>query len=281
MRPLHGAPVDLTLVVTLGLLLVPGRRWPRSRWEPSDGPQPAVAFFNGAGFRIGYVQVTWHEVVAVVRHRRHRARRCASCSSAAAPVIAMRAVVDNPRPGRDGRGRPVRIQQLSWAIGCSLAALAGILLAPLARLDILMLTLLVINGYAAAIIGRLRNLPLDGRRGDRPSASGSLRGRLLTGPVARDRSTIIPMVVLFVVLIAAAAGPAAGRVVRRRRSPPGWPACGRRSSGAGSSSPSPRCLSGDLSAVERRRGRTASRSALVLLSLLLLTGYGGMVSSAR
>ena len=49
---------------------------------------------------------------------------------------------------------------LAWAIGCSLAALAGILMAPVLTLDHTVLTLLVVNAYAAAMLGRLRSLPL-------------------------------------------------------------------------------------------------------------------------
>ncbi|MEL7209206.1 MAG: branched-chain amino acid ABC transporter permease, partial [Actinomycetota bacterium] len=50
---------------------------------------------------------------------------------------------------------------LSWALGVSLAALAGILLAgSQGVLSHITLTLLVINAYAAALFGRLRSLPL-------------------------------------------------------------------------------------------------------------------------
>src|SRR5581483_8414245 len=157
MRPLRGAPVDLTLVVTLGLLLfLVGVA--QLRWDPSQ-TRNLVYFFNGSGFRIGYVLVYWHDVVAVaatiaiaigLRFLFNQTRT----------GIAMRAVVDNADLLAMAGGQPVRVQQLSWALSCSLAALAGILLAPIARLDIILLTLLVVDGYAAAIIGRLRNLPL-------------------------------------------------------------------------------------------------------------------------
>jgi branched-chain amino acid transport system permease protein len=73
--------------------------------------------------------------------------------------IAMRGVVDDPDLAAMAGASPARVQQLSWALGASLAGLAGILLAPLVNLDILTLTLLVINGYAAALVGRLRSLP--------------------------------------------------------------------------------------------------------------------------
>jgi branched-chain amino acid transport system permease protein len=41
-----------------------------------------------------------------------------------------------------------------------LAALAGILLAPKLQLNVIVLTFLVVNGYAAAIVGQLKSLPL-------------------------------------------------------------------------------------------------------------------------
>src|SRR5256885_4048054 len=64
MRPLRGASVDLTLVVTLGLLLfLVGVA--QIAWDPSV-VRNLPYFFNGAGFRIGYVEVNYHEIVAVV-----------------------------------------------------------------------------------------------------------------------------------------------------------------------------------------------------------------------
>src|SRR3954451_21088839 len=157
MRPLRGVPIDLTLVVTLGLLLfLVGLA--QVIWDPNQ-VRNLPSFFNGSGFRIGYVQVTWHEVIAVVSTV-GIALGLRILFSGPRPGIAMRAVVDSPDLLAMAGGRPVRVQQLAWALSCSIAALAGILLAPIARLDILLLTLLVVKGYAAAIIGRLRNLPI-------------------------------------------------------------------------------------------------------------------------
>src|SRR5204863_3467079 len=72
---------------------------------------------------------------------------------------AMRAVVDDPELAALNGAAPERVAAVSWALGASLAGLAGILLAPLVSLDIILLTLLVINGYAAAMVGRLKSLP--------------------------------------------------------------------------------------------------------------------------
>jgi branched-chain amino acid transport system permease protein len=74
--------------------------------------------------------------------------------------VTMRAVVDNRDLAAMNGVLPERTAQLSWALGASLAALAGILIAPTVTLHHTFLTLLVVSGYAAAMLGRLRNLPL-------------------------------------------------------------------------------------------------------------------------
>src|SRR3954463_2589764 len=274
MRPLRGASVDLTLVVTLGLLLfLVGLA--QVIWNPNQ-VRNLPSFFNGSGFRLGYVQVSWHEVVAIaatvgiavgLRLLFHKT-----------PTgMAMRAVVDSPALLAMAGGRPVRIQQLAWMLSCSIAALAGILLAPIARLDILLPTLLVVDGYAAAIIGRLRNLPL--------AVAGAMAIGLgqfyIAGYAEADWvkriQYVIPMVVLFVVLIllpqdrlrtASFSGAVAPRVAGLKSSVI-WGAILILGTVV---------VSGGLSGPNLRTAANGFALALVLLSLLLLTGYGGMVS---
>ena len=72
----------------------------------------------------------------------------------------MRASVDNPELLKLFGGKPDQVAALSWAIGVSLAALGGILLVSTVGLDTYSLTLLVINAYAAAMLGRLKSLPM-------------------------------------------------------------------------------------------------------------------------
>ena len=74
--------------------------------------------------------------------------------------IDMRAIVDSRHLLMMCGGRPDRVGVISWSIGSSLAALAGILIAPTLQLSVVPLTLMVVNAYAAAVIGRLRSLPL-------------------------------------------------------------------------------------------------------------------------
>jgi branched-chain amino acid transport system permease protein len=72
----------------------------------------------------------------------------------------MRAVVDD----RDLAGlhgiRSVAVARCSWAIGFCLAALGGVLFAGGQNLNAIVLTLLVLNAYGAAMVGRLTSLPL-------------------------------------------------------------------------------------------------------------------------
>ena len=274
MRPLQGASVDLTLVVTLGLLLfLVGVA--QIAWDPNV-TRNLPSFFNGSGFRIGYVQVTYHEVVAVVATVAI-AIGLRILFNNTRTGIAMRAVVDNPDLLAMAGGQPVRVQQLSWAMSSSLAALAGILLAPIARLDILLLTLLVVDGYAAAIIGRLRNLPLAvGGAMAIGLGQNYLAGYYHSGFLARIQFTI-PMVVLFIMLIllpqdrlksASFSGAVAPRVAGLKPSLI-WGAVLILGT---------YLVSLGLSDINLRTGASGFALALVLLSLMLLTGYGGMVS---
>ena len=72
----------------------------------------------------------------------------------------MRAVVDDPDLARLNGVRSVSVARVSWMIGFSLAALGGVLFAGGENLNAIILTLLVLNAYGAAMIGRLTSLPM-------------------------------------------------------------------------------------------------------------------------
>jgi branched-chain amino acid transport system permease protein len=275
MRPLRGAPVDLTLVVTLGLLLLlVGVA--NMKWSPTQ-TRVLPQLDNGNGFRVGAVLVSYHELitvgaligVALVLRALFTTTRIG---------IAMRAVVDNPDLLAMAGGRPIRVQQLSWMLSCSLAALGGMLLAPIQQLNILTLTLLVVDGYAAAIIGRLRNLPV-AVGGAIAIAVGQVmaEGYLPNSGWLTRVQAIIPMVVLFIVLIvlpqdrlrsASFAAAVAPRVASLRSSV---------SFGAAMIAAAA-ILSSFLSGPNLKIASNGFITGIMLLSLVLLTGYGGMVS---
>jgi branched-chain amino acid transport system permease protein len=72
----------------------------------------------------------------------------------------MRAVVDDPDLARLSGVRSANVARASWMIGFSLAALGGVLFAGGENLNAIVLTLLVLNAYGAAMIGRLTSLPM-------------------------------------------------------------------------------------------------------------------------
>jgi branched-chain amino acid transport system permease protein len=275
-RPLQGASVDLSLVITLGLLLfLIGVA--NLIWKPTQ-PRVLPQFFaKQRPLEIGQLSISINQVL-IVAVALAVAVGLRVLFSRTRVGVAMRGVVDDPDLAAMAGASPQRIQQLSWAIGSSLAALAGILLAPLVTLNILTLTLLVINGYAAALFGQLRSLPR--------TALGAIvlgllvsygRGYTPSGGLLEQLQPALPMVFLFALLVFV---PAARL---------------RTSSGAGRAAPTVPglrqsvavgvglivvavVLTSTLSSASLLIGSRAMVLAITLLSLVLLTGYSGQVS---
>ena len=157
MRGLEGATEVVKIVVTVSLLLA---LVGLSQWIwPGNVTRSIPRFFADKSLHLGGVNVQYHRVIiliaaivvaAVLRLVLYRSRA----------GIAMRAVVDDRNLVRLNGGRPGRVSMLAWAMGASLAALSGVLVAPLQNVDAVTLTLIVVNCYAAAVVGKLKSLPL-------------------------------------------------------------------------------------------------------------------------
>jgi branched-chain amino acid transport system permease protein len=196
--------VSVTLVITVGLTLILIGAV-NEIWKPEA--RVVEPFFGNHGFHFVGVFVTWEEAITIgaaiaiavgLRLFLYRTR----------VGIAMRGVVDNRDLIGLFGGRPTSYATLSWSIGASLASVAGILVAPTLQLDPLILTLLVIDAYAAAMVGRLRSLPLTfaGALGVGLLTSYATGYLPLTGfwastPV-QGLKLSVPSVLLFVVLLA-------------------------------------------------------------------------------
>jgi branched-chain amino acid transport system permease protein len=275
MRRLERAALEAKLTVTVGLLLflLAVATWV---WNPQTGRE-VTPFFAGDQVTVGGVTLTYQQVTVVV---------IAVIVAAALrlfftytrPGIATRAVVDNRDLAGLSGARPARYSMLGWAMGSSLAAIAGILLAPTVNLDATILTLLVVNGYAAAMVGRLKSLPM------------TFAGALLLGvvqsygigylPVSTfwtSFSLIIPMVFLFVVILVVPQPRAALARVSQLVPPR---VAGRTESFVTAavfialSVVAARFLPGSaLNYADR-----GVAFSIIMLSLVLLIGYGGQVS---
>ncbi len=74
--------------------------------------------------------------------------------------MATTAVAENQRAAASIGLSPDRIAALNWALGCALAGVAGILLAPIVSLQIAVMTNVVLAAMAAALVAGFRSFPL-------------------------------------------------------------------------------------------------------------------------
>ena len=198
-RPLYGASLGVTLVVTLGLLLLLLALAQRL-WKPTT-TRHLPTIFPGS-HRVFGVAVTNYQLmvfgvsVAVALGLRLLFSRTRA-------GITMRAVVDDRELTARSGASPARVAQLSWAIGASLAALAGILIAGgnIEQLDQVNLTLLVITGYAAAIVGRMKNLPLTVLGAVMLGMATSYAIGYLPNNLLSNLTPVVPVALLFAALL--------------------------------------------------------------------------------
>ena len=160
MRFLTDSPIVAQLVVTIGLMLgLMGLAG--SIWNPNSSTQRVIpTFFGVSGFSLGGTFLPYYRVVTIatgiavgllLRFLLYHTRL----------GVTMRAVVDNRDLTVLNGARPASATMTAWALGSSMAALAGIFLAEeLSALDPSTLTLFIVDAFAAAIIARLRSLPM-------------------------------------------------------------------------------------------------------------------------
>lgn len=278
MRGLHDAPETVRIVVTVSLLiaLLGLGQW---LWSPKEVHRVPL-LFAGRKVTIFDVNLTWHHlsafVVAIVvaiglRLLLYRSRL----------GLDMRATVDSRPLSMLHGARPDRSAAAAWAIGCSLAALAGVLIGPLGgQLSHINLTLLIVSAYAAAMIGRLRSLPMTFAGAVFLGLADSYAiGYLPTGNAYLTTFRfVIPVVVLFVVLLVLPNPQLRTRssgASREEVPMPAWRTAAFTATGivlAGLA------LAGLLGDADALRATRIFGVALVALSLVPLTGFAGQVS---
>jgi branched-chain amino acid transport system permease protein len=278
MRNLHGASTSTQIVITLGLMLA-FIGIATVRWNPGEA-RVLPEFFAGHHVRLFTINVTYHQLlmigaaVLVAGFLRLLFTRTQI-------GIAMRAVVDDPELASLTGADPDRVRAVSWALGASLAGLAGILLAPLVSLDIILLTLLVVNGYAAAMVGRLRSLPLTFAGGLALGLAEAYTIWKLPTHLLNKIRPSLPIIFLYaVLLILPQAKLRAGRVVSGRR-PPRVASLGESLVGGGLLVGIALVIAPQLSRSDLTLAGQGMVFALIMLSLVLLTGYAGQTSLAQ
>jgi branched-chain amino acid transport system permease protein len=215
MRGLQNTTETVKLVVSISLLLfMIGLA--QLIWKPGVSRPMANFFATRAPIDLGPTTITIHQAITigiailvaiVLRIVLTRPRI----------GVAMRAAVDDRPLASLNGARPDRISMLAWAIGTSLAALGGILIAPGIALDAPSLSLLIVSAYAAAIFGRLRSLPLTFLGAVVVGcAEGYLTGYLPQNQYLSGLRLAIPAIILFIVLLVLPNPRLRGRMSRSR-----------------------------------------------------------------
>jgi branched-subunit amino acid ABC-type transport system permease component len=158
-RPLAGRPGLTKVAVTIGWLLVlqtaAGLIWGDTSYHDPVRIAPSNGFpVPGLDVVVGYDQLTIFlvamglslSIAAVLRFTTLGAQ--------------MRAVADDPATARLWGINVDRITAVSWMLGSAVAAVAGVLITPLINFNTYSLTLIVIDAFTAALIGRLTSLPM-------------------------------------------------------------------------------------------------------------------------
>ncbi len=99
------------------------------------------------------------------------------------------------------------VASFSWMLGSAFAALSGILIAPFLGLDALLLTLLVVQAFGAAAVGRLTSLSTTFLAGVGIGVVISVTSKFVaTRPALAGLPTSIPFLVLFLTLVVSKKG---------------------------------------------------------------------------
>jgi branched-chain amino acid transport system permease protein len=158
MRPLAGKPALTKVVVTIGWLLVlqtlAGIIWGANAYHrPVQLVSRAGFRFPGTHVVVGYDQLTTVLVALGLALVTAAVLRYTTIGTA------MRAVADDPAAARLWGINVNRVTAASWMVGSAMAAVAGVLITPLINFDTFSLTVIVIDAFTAALIGRLTSLP--------------------------------------------------------------------------------------------------------------------------
>jgi ABC-type branched-subunit amino acid transport system permease subunit len=276
-RALTNVPTSQKLVATVGLVVgVPALV---ALMYGSSAKRFDPLLEQETAFTISGVNVTTENVVVV----------CFGAASAVALYVffnrsrlgrAMRGVVDDPDLlGLTGVG-PARVRRMAWLIGCSFAAVSGILLASAQQqLDVTFLSLLVVQAFGAAAIGAFTNLPM--------AYAGGLAVGILQAVLSKEASqhswmqgldVNTPFLVLFVVLLVLPRRKLVelGRPVRgraRTTDRPAWQSLIGWTVGVGAA-----VLAPTWWGVHQSSYTVAATQILLFLSLVLLVRISGQIS---
>jgi ABC-type branched-subunit amino acid transport system ATPase component/branched-subunit amino acid ABC-type transport system permease component len=209
------ATIGIVLIVEAAFTIIYGSA---TLTQPHFLPQSTVQIFGAS--------VTWEQIIITV----------ISLGSAGALYAffrfarmgkAMRAVVDDPDLLGLAGTSPNAVRRWAWVIGCVFAAASGVLLAPSVPLDPNVLTLLIVQAFGAAAIGRFTSLPLTLAGGLVIGIGASIATEYInTTSLWAGLPPSIPFIVLFLVILLSPRARLVTRQFGLRRAQVPWQAPG-------------------------------------------------------
>jgi sulfate-transporting ATPase len=270
MRPLRNASGMTRLIATLAILVIV-QSVIALYWGPAQ--RVVKPFLPHSALRIGSLQIGADRLVILaitvvlsavlaVYYRRSRFG------------LATSAVAENQRGAAALGISPWHVSLVNWSVGAMLAALAGILLSPFTSLQVSLCTVLIIPALAAALVGEMRSFPITVLAGLAIGVAQSEITRYVSTP---GWSTAVPFVVIALVMIV------------RGRSLPVKGGSYQRPARLGDGRVRPLPVIVTLAAVVLSLELwfspiwvsafiTTISAAILVLSLVVLTGYAGQIS---
>jgi branched-chain amino acid transport system permease protein len=270
-RPLRNAPVLARVVATFGLLtgleglaaLIWGNQ---TKLVPSLFPTRGIKIVGGAYIGEDRLFMLLAAVVicvllwAVFRFTRiGLATQAASSNERGAALLGF---------------SPTRVAAVNWALGSALAAIAGALIAPLTGLDEATLPLVVVPALAAALVGRFSSFGITTATA---IGIGCVQSEILNLWPQQGIESAAPFVIVIAVMVIAGRGIPARGNIREGRPPTAAPGLVRPITFVLAVAAAVVLLAVFNSTYQAAMA-TSLTMAVVVLSLVVVTGYVGQVS---
>jgi ABC-type branched-subunit amino acid transport system permease subunit len=196
-RLLAGAQEALRVVATVGLLLaLTGAIAARY----GNVALPFAPYFPSSTFALGDTQIGWDQLLTVIIVGL-AVIALQAVFTRTRTGLAMAAVVEDPDLLALSAISPVRTRQTAWVIGSVFATSSGVLIAPTVGLDTTVLTLLVVQAFGAAAVGRFSSIRNAYLGGIGLGIAAAIAQRYLSSSTAlQGLPASLPFIVLFGVL---------------------------------------------------------------------------------
>jgi ABC-type branched-subunit amino acid transport system ATPase component/ABC-type branched-subunit amino acid transport system permease subunit len=186
------------------------------------------------------------------------------------------AVAENERAAAALGWSPDRIATINWALGSALAALAAILISPIVTLQVTVMTNLVLAALAAALVASFRSFPIAFAAGVAIGIAQTEVTRYVSQP---GMGQAVPFIVIVAVMVARGQALPLRDAFLQRLPTIGTgrirPLCALAATGAAVA------LLATVTPIWIDALTVTLAMALVLLSIVVLTGYAGQLSLAQ